>query len=499
MSAPIRGSSGGRLPAAVTAAGLIASMVAAGCTTAAPGSGSTPAAHARHSGGSPAVPGAQMWVSRYDGSPHTNPEPAAIAASPDGSAVFVTGWGRYHHAPVRYATVGYDAATGRQLWARAYSGPGKSFDSAAAIAVSPDGRTVFVTGTSTGAESGAAYATIAYSASTGRQLWLRRYGAPANGYAIAKALVMSPDGKTVFVTGYSGGGDYVTRNFDAYTTVGYDAATGAQRWASRLKSTIGNNQARNIAISPDGGAVYVTGRGYSTTSLYDDLTVAYNAATGARLWASRYDGPANGNDYANAIAVAPDGRSVYVTGGSRGRPSPPGTGSHAFATTVAYNSATGAQSWAARSRGSRAALGGGASVAVTPNGRTIIVAGPSALDRYSAVAYNAATGAAAWTRRVVGETCCYGLLSQILAVSPDSSTLYVTGVNPAQCCNTDYATVAYSIGTRARQWQRTYNGPGNKADWAIALALSPNGRTLYVTGSYSATTYGGIATIAYRT
>jgi len=152
-----------------------------------------------------------LWLSRYDGPADTNPLPTAIAASPDGSAVFVTGWSRHHSAPADYATVGYDSATGRQLWVWRYAGPGKFFDEAAAIAVSPDGRIVFVGGTSGIFAPGGGYLTIAYSASTGQQLWLRRYDVPG-GFAYAKALVVSPDGRTVFVTGYSGGGNYGPRN-----------------------------------------------------------------------------------------------------------------------------------------------------------------------------------------------------------------------------------------------------------------------------------------------
>src|SRR5215472_14560181 len=392
-----RGQGGrGKLAAVVTAAGLMVSIAGARCTAAAPESKATPAARAS---GSQAAPGAQLWLSRYDGRAHTYPVPTAIAASPDGSAVFVTGWSRYHSAPSDYATVGYDAATGRQLWARSYAGPGKAVDVADAIAVSPDGRIVFVTGTSGPLNGVQEYATIAYSASTGRQLWLRRYDGPG-GYALARALVVSPDGKTVFVTGYSGGGNFSPPATDAYTTIAYDAASGAQRWISRLKNgSNGNNQARNIAISPDGGTVYVTGRSYGTTARYDDLTVAYNAATGTQLWASRYNSPANGNDYANAVAVAPDGQSVYVTGASRGR-----SVGIAFATTVAYNAVTGAQRWAAITNSPGTKLSAGGSLAVTPDGRTVLVAGPGIVDAhiaYAAVAYNAATGAAAWIRRVL--------------------------------------------------------------------------------------------------
>jgi hypothetical protein len=135
----------GRLAATATAAGMIVSVVAVSCTTAAPPSAATRAAHAS---GSRAAPGARLWVSRYDGPAGTSAWPTAVAVSQDGSAVFVTGWSRDHNAPAGYVTVGYDSATGGQLWARRYSGPGKTFDVAGGIAVSPDGRIVFVTGTS---------------------------------------------------------------------------------------------------------------------------------------------------------------------------------------------------------------------------------------------------------------------------------------------------------------------------------------------------------------
>jgi len=61
-----------------------------------------------------------------------------------------------------YATVAYSAATGKQLWVSRYRGPGKGNDGACCVAVSRGGTRVFVTGTSHGRTTGNDYATVAY-------------------------------------------------------------------------------------------------------------------------------------------------------------------------------------------------------------------------------------------------------------------------------------------------------------------------------------------------
>src|SRR5262249_15556055 len=139
-----------------------------------------------------------------------------------------------------------------------YNGPGNGQDQAASVAVSPTGGTVFVTGSSAGAGSNDDYATIAYDAVTGAQLWVQRYNGPGNFADDVGKLVVSPGGGAVFVTGFSYGG---SSGYD-YATIAYNAATGAQQWVQRYNGPAGNLDdlaAAAAAVSPSGGTVFVTG------------------------------------------------------------------------------------------------------------------------------------------------------------------------------------------------------------------------------------------------
>ena len=54
------------------------------------------------------------------------------------------------------------------------------------------------------------------------------------------------------------------------------------------------------------------------------MTVAYDAATGTRLWATRTFSIQTSSSEANATAVSPDGTTVYVAGVARHGPDPGG-------------------------------------------------------------------------------------------------------------------------------------------------------------------------------
>lgn len=445
----------GRILAVAAAAGVVLS--AAGMTGAAARS-----AHA------PAASGAQLWAQRYAG-PASAPgaEEAAVAYSPNGKTAFVTG------TTVKgIVTIAYNAATGARRWLQTF---GAEFYTAYAMAVSPDGTRVFVTG-GTGGNSG--YATVAYNAATGARAWAASFNGPKPSTSVPHAIAVSPSSGTVFVTGYT---DDVSGTF-RYATVAYSATTGARRW-TRLYKAAGaghDNQATAVAASPSGKAVYVSGWSfgsgrpafetiaYSAASgkvlwmrryrnVYDQtvsiavspggktlfvagslpgdyVTMAYATANGAQRWARTYTPGAN---RANAVAVSPDGKSVFVTGSSEDSNLSNGY------LTVAYNAATGGRRWARIYRPAKTGARG-MSIAVSPSGKRVYVAGLVYPDsggdtqHYGTVAYAAASGARLWARQY---KIAAGAANPAytLAVSPRGSALVVSGTSHG-----GYATVAYS-------------------------------------------------------
>ena len=115
---------------------------------------------------------------------------------------------------------------------------------------------------------------------------------------IATSLALGPDGADVVLTGFISGGA-------TWITAAYNAITGARRW---LVTAAEGVTARDIVV--DSTRVYVTGMGVTGASppalAYWLTVVAYNRATGARLWRTDLK-PADAHEAAGLrIALAPD-------------------------------------------------------------------------------------------------------------------------------------------------------------------------------------------------
>jgi putative pyrroloquinoline-quinone binding quinoprotein len=173
-----------------------------------------------------------------------------------------------------YLTAAYDATSGTRRWLRNYDGPDHDCDQAYAIAVDPAGSAVFVTGSSFAPSSDFDVATVAYAGADGSELWTARYDGPDHLYDAGDSLVLSPNGRRLYVAGSSVG---ASTDYD-FVTLFYDAASGVLSKSERYDGPGHGFDAPNaIAAGSNGRFVYVTGGSTGTGLSPDFATVVYRA------------------------------------------------------------------------------------------------------------------------------------------------------------------------------------------------------------------------------
>jgi PQQ-like domain len=415
--------------------------------------------------------GMQRWTASYDaGTPSYSYD---VAASPDGSTVYSTGTSVYDTTdPGHFATVAVDARTGEKKWSAAYhsSSLPDQRDTASRIVVSPDGSKVFVTGDSLCANCGGGgfdgFSTVAYDASTGSRLWVARYAQQApGGYSIA----VSPDGSKVFVNGGAPG------YLNPATTIAYDAATGSQLYVIPDAAEMVPWHA--LAVSPDSSTLYVATDDEDTNCQYQ--VAAYDTATGTPRWTAAY--PDCDNAGHMDLALSPDGSTMYMVGSS-----------HRF-DVVAWNASTGVQLWAKTNPGMSVDGDTMPQLAVSPDGTKVVVVGnplcsPRCRDTpLLTAAYDAATGTRLWESRYDSDATNYPM---DVAVSADSSLVFVTSQEQMPCwppwCTTtpvNAPLIAYDADSGAEAWVTDYQNNSS-----FALAVNPSGSSVYIAGTFTTLT-----------
>lgn len=275
--------------------------------------------------------------------------PRAVAISPDGKHVYVAA-----ASSSAVVALARDKVTGLLTPAGCVSdtgsggvctdGIGLSF--ASHVAVSPDGKHVYVT-----AELGGAVTTFARNATTGALTQLPAptgcLAATGDGglcsaiapLATPGAVTVSKDGKHVYVT---------DRTLWSVLTLTRNKATGALTQPPLPTSCIAytngdgclagvgfGGAARHVTVTPDGKHVYVAAGGVvafardKTTGLLTQLAGTAACVSDTGSGGACADGV--GIDGAQSVVVSPDGKSVYVA-----------SGNDATVTAFARNKTTGA-------------------------------------------------------------------------------------------------------------------------------------------------------------
>ncbi|UCG92152.1 MAG: SBBP repeat-containing protein [candidate division WOR-3 bacterium] len=245
----------------------------------------------------------------------------------------------------------------------------------------------------------------------------------------------------------------------------------AQEWVARYNGP-GNGWDGGNALAVDSvGNVYVTGSSDGVNGLYDYATIKYSS-TGVEQWIARYNGPGNGCDEPCTIVVDDSG-NVYVTGRSVGA----GTGSDY--TTIKYNS-SGVEQWIARYNGP-GNIGDGAGAIVVDDSGNVYVTGYSVGagtgSDYATIKYNS-SGVEQWVARYNSPDSSHDTANGIAI--DNSGNIFVGGTSLRSKTADDYVVVKYNT-LGVEQWVTQYNGTGNYRDGARALVISSESN-VYVTG-----------------
>jgi len=333
------------------------------------------------------------------------------------------------------------------------------------------------------------FLTLPAFAQTVDTAWVRRYNGPGNGYDEGISLAVDGQGN-VYVTGYSFG----SGTESDYATIKYNS-DGVEQWVQRYDGP-GNNIDYTSSLAVDGqGNVYVTGYSYGSGTSFDYATIKYNSA-GVEQWVQRYNGTANGDDWASSLAVDGQG-NVYVTGGGRF-----GSGANSDYATIKYNS-SGVQEWVQIYDGNGPASSADAAFDLAVDGQgNVYVTGESygsgTSGDYATIKYNSA-GVEQWVQRYDGPA---NSNEQAYSLAVDiQGNVYVTGMSygggsGGGGTENDFCTIKYNT-DGVEQWVQRYNGPGNACDIGFSIAIDGQGN-VYVTGESWSGTSDDYATIKYN-
>jgi DNA-binding beta-propeller fold protein YncE len=386
--------------------------------------------------------------------------PSALAVSPDGKSVYVVA-ARTVARLVRDPSTGaitQPAGTGGCISSNASTpcAQVRGLGAPASVAVSPDGKNVYVASVFRGiAVLDRNPATGALTQPAGKAGCISEYGAmgtctDGHGLKRPSAVDVSPDGKTVYVA---------SEKSNAVARLDRNSATGALTQASGAPGCVGLGPACThghglrapvaVVVSPDGASVYAAARDSSAVVRLDRNTttgaISQPKGTAGCVAPSGSCAKSHGLDGPVSVAVSPDGKSVYAA-----------SNASAAVLRLNRNPATGAISQPAGAAGCIGefgapcadghALTAPTSVAVSPDGKTVYATaegyapqgfpptghGVAVLDRNPATgAISQRAGAAGCVSEDGTGPCADGhalVAPWAVAVSGDGKNVYVASI-----------------------------------------------------------------------
>jgi len=419
--------------------------------------------------GAPSNPNGKVteaWVQRVDGSAHGSDHAHDVRTDAMGN-VIVAGW-------VEEAGLGNpDAYTvkyspdGTLLWAKTYTGSAAGLDYGYALTLDQDGN-VYVGGFGNGASLLTYDLFVLKYDSDGNEVWTQRWTSPIQNYSAYAYSIAVDSQQNVYVTGFESDGFADGR----FITLKYDSG-GILQWAKDYNGSPTQIDYANHIVVDDAGNSYITGWSGGANNLHDITTIKYGP-DGDELWVKRYNGSADDNDYGYRLALNSSG-NVYVAGQSVE------TGSDNDITTIKY-SPDGNELWIRHYNGPANGYDAGQAIAVDAEGNAYVTGNHTTAGGLDCATLKySPNGELLWTASFDGPDNGADVLFTIAL--DDSANAYVGGFVSSGGA-IDIVTIKYdSAGNE--QWAQLYNGPANSFDGPYAIALDAERNVLvsgYSTG-----------------
>jgi DNA-binding beta-propeller fold protein YncE len=229
--------------------------------------------------------------------------PMRLAVSPDGRSLYVVNSGAYEDGDPGYRDEGdtvsqYDIGADGRLTPKSPPAVAAG-DLPSDIAISPDGKSVYV-------PNSVSEQVLQYNVGSEGRLSLNSSAPAPVDWGVAVAV--SPDGQSVYVVA----GDNEVFGGDS-TVYQYDVGPGGVLSPKSPPTIDAGDRPIDVAVSPDGKSVYVVNIGvfYSFPSRNTASVSQYNVASDGTL-SPKSPASVHVGHQAVALAVSPDGRSVYV-------------------------------------------------------------------------------------------------------------------------------------------------------------------------------------------
>lgn len=311
--------------------------------------------------------GDTLWTRTFNGSADSEDKAFGIAID-DGDNIYITGIVTRGGLSHDIAVLNY-SSNGLLRWAKFYSGSTLAFeDKGSAICLDNNGNiyvTGFVTGSDgkkdiiilkfspngtlvydiredgptngdsegygivvdsdnmicvtgfTAAEDGTTDIVLLKYAANGSYRWGKTYDGPAEADDQAFGIVID-ENDNIYITGYitAETGDASGDNTDA-VLIKY-GSNGSLKWVEtyNAEGSSSTDKAFGLVIDEDNNMIYIAGQTGASGGQLDYLLAKYTFS-GNRKWATTYDGPVSGDDFANAIDLMRNNK-IVVTGASFG-------------------------------------------------------------------------------------------------------------------------------------------------------------------------------------